>query len=329
MSKPADNARKIAIAVFDDFQSLDAIGPAEVFWTAGRLSGEPYDVKIVAAHAGTVTTGSGLRIEPHGTLRGLRGPIDTLVVAGGPGTFEAERDDALIRGIESLASRSRRVTSVCSGSFLLAKAGLLDGRRATTHWSACDLMARRYPSIEVERDSIFVRDGDVWTSAGVTAGMDLALALVEEDLGRETALEVARWLVLFVQRPGGQSQFSAQLQAQAAEHEPVRELQGWIADHLDRDLSVDALARRANMSPRNFARVFRREVGMTPAAYVEALRVESAQRQLETTKAGFDAIARRCGFGTTDTMRRAFQRRLGVKPGDYRARFRPALERVA
>jgi transcriptional regulator GlxA family with amidase domain len=190
-------------------------------------------------------------------------------------------------------------------------------------------MERRYPLIDVERDSIFVRDGDLWTSAGVTAGMDLALALVEQDLGREVALDVARWLVLFVQRPGGQSQFSAQLQGQAAEHEPVRELQGWIADHLAADLSVDALARRANMSPRNFARVFRREVGMTPAAYVEAVRVESAQRELETTKSGFDAIARRCGFGTTDTMRRAFQRRLGVKPGDYRARFRPALERVA
>jgi transcriptional regulator GlxA family with amidase domain len=328
MSRP-DDTRTIAITVFDAFQSLDAVGPAEVFWTAGRLSGEPYEVKIVAAHAGTVTTGSGLRIEPHGTLQGLRGPIDTLIVAGGFGTVEAERDDTLIRGVRQAATRSRRIASVCTGSFILARAGLLDGRRATTHWASCELLATRHPSIEVESDSIFVRDGDVWTSAGVTAGMDLALAMVEADLGRELALDVARWLVLFVQRPGGQSQFSAQLSAQAAEHEPVRDLQTWIADNLGADLTVDALAQRANMSPRNFARVFRREVGMTPAAYVEALRVERAQRELETTKAALDTIARRCGFGSTDTMRRAFRRKVGISPIDYRARFRPALERVA
>lgn len=321
--------KKVVIVVYPGVQALDLAGPTEVFWAAGQIARRPYDLTIAASKAETFSTTSGLLIKPHRTLRGLRGPIDTLLVAGGIGTAEAERDQSLIRGVRQAAGRSRRVASVCTGSLILARAGLLDGRRATTHWASCEQLATRYPSIEVERDAIFVRDGDLWTSAGVTAGMDLALAMVEEDLGREVALEVARWLVLYVQRPGGQSQFSVQLAAQSSEYEPVRELQGWIADHLGGDLSVDALARRANMSPRNFARVFRREVGMTPAAYVETARVESAQRELETTKAGFDAIARRCGFGTTDTMRRAFQRRLGVKPGDYRARFRPALERVA
>jgi transcriptional regulator GlxA family with amidase domain len=183
--------------------------------------------------------------------------------------------------------------------------------------------------IDVDHDSIFVRDGDVWTSAGVTAGMDLALAMVEEDLGRAVALQTARWLVLYVQRPGGQAQFSAQLAAQLAEHEPIREVQAWVAENADSDLSVEALAARAAMSTRNFARVFRREVGMTPAAYVEAVRVERAQRELEGTRASVDSIARRCGFGTPETMRRAFNRRLGLGPTEYRARFRPALDRAA
>jgi transcriptional regulator GlxA family with amidase domain len=274
-------------------------------------------------------TSSGISLVPARTLRGVRGELDTLLVAGGAGVARAERDEALIRWLRAAASRSRRVASVCTGAFLLARAGLLDGRRATTHWASCAELARRYPATDVQHDAIFVRDADVWSSAGVTAGMDLALALVEEDAGREVALEVARWLVLFVQRPGGQSQFSVQLAAQTAERDPVRELQAWIAEHPDRDLSVAALAARTCMSARNFARVFHREVGMTPAAYVQAVRVERAQRELEATTATIDQIARRCGFGTPETMRRAFQRRLGVGPGDYRARFRPALERVA
>jgi transcriptional regulator GlxA family with amidase domain len=198
---------------------------------------------------------------------------------------------------------------------------LLEGRRATTHWASCETLAERYPAVAVERDPIFVRDGNIYTSAGVTAGMDLALALVEEDLGRRTALEVARWLVLFVKRPGGQSQFSSQLAAQAADREPLRELQEWIAGHLDADLSVPALARRAHMSERNFARAFRRELGMTPGAYVEVARVEAARIALETTAAPVEAVARDAGFGTVETMRRAFHRRLGVGPAAYRARF--------
>ncbi|MSO40876.1 MAG: GlxA family transcriptional regulator [Solirubrobacterales bacterium] len=329
MPQSSKDARRVVIVAFPGIQTLDVTGPMEVFWLAGQIAREPYEVEVVAREPGPIVTGSGLRIEPHRTLRGTRGPIDTLLVAGGTGVREAENDEALIRWLRSAAKRSRRVTSVCSGAFLLARAGLLDGRRATTHWSSCELLQRRYPSVEVDSDAIFVRDGDVWTSAGVTSGMDLALALVEEDLGRATALEVARWLVLFVKRPGGQSQFSVQLSAQAAESEPLRDLQSWVGDNLDADLSVEALAGRTAMSPRNFARVFRRELGITPAAYVEAVRVERAQSELEGSRAPIDSIARRCGFGSPETMRRAFQRRLGVGLGDYRERFRPALERVA
>jgi len=222
--------------------------------------------------------------------------------------------------LRATAPRARRVASVCTGAFLLARAGLLDGRRATTHWAWCEELARRFPQVAVERDPIFVADGNVRTSAGVTAGMDLALALVEEDLGPRAALEVARQLVLFVRRPGGQAQFSAGLAAQA-QHAPLRELQAWMADHLDADLGVEALAARAHMSPRSFARAFRRETATTPAAYVEALRVERARLLLETTPAAVTEVARACGFGTVETLRRAFARRLGVAPAAYRSRF--------
>ncbi|MCW2968399.1 MAG: cdhR, partial [Solirubrobacteraceae bacterium] len=201
------------------------------------------------------------------------------------------------------------------------RAGLLDGRRATTHWASCERLARRHPAVSVQTDPIFVRDGNVSTSAGVTAGMDLALALVEEDLGPEVALKVARQLVLFARRPGGQAQFSVQLAAQAASPGPLRDLQAWIAEHLDADLSVTALADRAHMSSRTLARTFARETGMTPAAYVEAARVEHARGRLESGRGSLASVARGCGFGTPETMRRAFHRRLGVAPADYRTRF--------
>lgn len=315
--------------IFPGFLALDAIGPGDVFTTAGMISGRPYEVITTARSAEPVRSAGGLRVLPDRPMRGVRGEIDTLIVVGGPGTAQAVEDVPLIAGITSLAARARRVTSVCTGALLLARAGLLDGRRATTHWSACDELARRNPAVSVERNPIFVRDGDVWTSAGVTAGMDLALALVEDDLGRSVALETARMLVLYVQRPGGQSQFSAQLSAQFAESTPIREIQSWVVENPAGDLTVEALAGRACMSARNFSRVFGREVGMTPAAYVEAVRVERAQCDLETTRASLESIARRCGFGTPDTLRRAFHRRLGVGPSEYRARFRPALDRVA
>ena len=322
----ASDRRRVVFVAFDRLQALDLVGPVEVFSLASRLFGEPYSIEVVAPGGAELSTSSGLRLVPHGSLAGCRGAIDTLVVVGGEGVVGALEDEALVRWVGRAAGRTRRVASVCNGAFVLAAAGLLADRRATTHWAACAALKQRHPDVALEPDSIFVKDGDVYTSAGVTAGMDLSLALVEEDLGRKAALEVARWLVLFLKRPGGQSQFSAQLAAQVAEREPLRDLQAWIADHLDADLSVPALAERACMSPRNFARAFRREVGMTPAAYVEAARVEAARIALDGTQEPIDAVARRCGFGTIETMRRAFHRRLGVGPGGYRDRFRGLLD---
>jgi transcriptional regulator GlxA family with amidase domain len=328
---PLEDSRRIVLVAFDRLQALDLVGPAEVFSIASRLGAGAYTTEVVAGAKQEIATSSGLRLRPDRTLGACRGPIDTLVVVGGEGVPAALRDARLVGWIGRAAARSRRVASVCNGAFLLARAGLLDGRRATTHWAACEALARRHPEIEVEPDAIFVKDGDVYSSAGVTAGMDLSLALVEQDLGREAALEVARWLVLFLKRPGGQSQFSAQLSAQIAEREPLKELQAWIADNLGADLAVPALAERACMSPRNFARAFRREVGVTPAAYVEAARVEAARVALDGTHEPIDSVARRCGFGTVETMRRAFHRRLGVGPSSYRERFRALLadERAA
>jgi transcriptional regulator GlxA family with amidase domain len=315
--------RKIVIVAFPGVQTLDVTGPAEVFSTADRLrDGGEYAVEVVASAPGPLTAGSGLQLVPNRTLPGVRGPIDTLLVAGGTGVAEAEDDERLIRWLRAAAPRARRVASVCTGAFLLARAGLLDRRRATTHWASCGGLQQRYPQVEVDRAPIFVHDDGVYTSAGVTAGIDLALALVEEDLGAAAARDAARWLVLFLRRPGDQAQFSAQRSWQPAEHEPLRELQGWIAGNLTADLSVAALAGRAFMSPRNFARAFRREVGMTPAAYVESVRLERARAELEAGEASVDAIAAICGFGTVETMRRAFQRRFNVNPAAYRSRFR-------
>jgi transcriptional regulator GlxA family with amidase domain len=296
-------------------------GPAEVLRAASKIHPPGYDVTVVAPEEGPLET-STVALAPDASISACSWAIDTLIVAGGAGTRRAEEDERLIDWIGAAAKRSRRVASVCTGAFLLAKAGLLDGRRATTHWASCADLAQRYPAVTVEPDPIFVRDGHVATSAGVTAGMDLALALVEEDLGRDVALDAARWLVLFLKRPGGQSQFSAQLAAQSADRPPLRELQAWIPDHLDEDLSVPALASRACMSERNFARAFRRETGVTPAAYVEAARVESARIALETGGLPVENVARQAGFGTVETMRRAFRRRVGVSPVDYRSRFR-------
>jgi transcriptional regulator GlxA family with amidase domain len=314
--------RRVVIVAFPKVQTLDVNGPAEVFSTATQLSEKGgYSVEVVTARPGPLPTSS-VALYPDRTIEQCKGPIDTLVVAGGRGVQAAVEDEQLVDWIRSAARRSRRVTSVCTGAFLLAKAGLLDGRRATTHWASCALLADRFPEIQVEADPIFVRDGNVTTSAGVTSGMDLALALVEEDLGREVALETARWLVVFVKRPGGQAQFSAQLEAQMADRQPLRELQEWLPDNLDEDLSVPALAKRASMSERHFARAFRDETGMTPAAYVEAARIERARIFLDSGDLPVETIARQTGFGTVETMRRAFRRRVGVSPAGYRSRFR-------
>ena len=315
-----DPTRRVVLVAFDDLQALDLTGPNEVFSIANRIRKGAYEVEIVAPTR-SFTSWSGVRIEAHNTIGACRGPIDTLMVAGGDGIRAAQEDERLVAWIRRAAGRSRRVTSVCTGAFLLARAGLLDGHEATTHWSECHELERLYPAVNVKSDPIFVRSGAVYTSAGVTAGIDLALALVEEDLGPKVARDVARWLVLFLRRPGGQSQFSAALAGQRAAREPLRDVQAWMVDHLDEDLSVPALSERAYMSPRNFARAFKREVGMTPGAYVETLRVERARALLETGDESVEQVALRCGFGTVETMRRVFRRRLGVSPGDYRERF--------
>ena len=320
------------MVAFADAQIIDITGPLEVFGRAARWLTEErgrrtpaYTVEIVASKAGPFATSSGIRLIADHAIADLRGPIDTLMVAGGRGVAYALRDRALIDWLRNSPRRTRRLCSVCTGAFLLAEAGLLDGLRATTHWRQCDRLAARYPGVSVETDPIFVRAGKIFTSAGVTAGIDLALALVEEDHGRDVALAVARELVMFLRRPGGQSQFSVQLSTQQADREPIRELQRWIADHLGADLSVDALARRAAMSPRNFARVFTREVGVTPGEFVDNSRVEAARRRLEESADGVDSIASACGFGTRESMRRAFIRTLHVPPSAYRSRFHQKL----
>jgi len=322
----AQTKRRVVILAFPGVQPLDVIGPAEVFAGANALAGgDEYEVEVVAKEAEPIVVrGGGYSLAAKTTTARCRGRIDTLVVAGGMGVRAAENDRDLIRWIRSAARRSRRITSVCSGSFLLARAGLLEGRTVTTHWASTAELARRHPELTVDPKPIFVRDGNVWTSAGVTSGMDLSLALVEEDLGRPVAIEIARWLVLFLQRPGGQAQFSSHLRTQLAERRPLRELQSWIADNLDADLRVEALAERAAMSPRNFARFFRRETGMTPAAYVEVLRVERARQLLEDSSDPVDLVSAHCGFGTPETMRRAFARRVGASPAQYRSRFQRA-----
>jgi transcriptional regulator GlxA family with amidase domain len=311
----ADPVQRVAIFVFDGVQPLDAVGPHEVLRAGG------FAVELVSADGGPIRSASGLVLGVDRALTDVRAPLDTLLVAGGDGVGDAAADPEVLRHIRRIARRSRRVTSVCSGAFLLAAAGLLDGRRATTHWRHCAELAARYPAVTVDADPIFVRDGDVWTSAGVTAGMDLALALVEEDRGAEVALAIARRLVMYVQRPGGQAQFSAALRAQRADRDVLRDLQGWLPDHLDQDLAVDRLAERVAMSPRQFARSFAAEVGVTPGRYVEDLRVEAARRLLESTARGVDDIAGSCGFGTPETMRRAFLRSVRVPPSEYRRRF--------
>ncbi len=309
-------------------QILDVVGPLEVFSSAnpclqrmGRHAATPYRVDLVTQAGADVDTTSGISLRAHGALRDLRGPIDTLLVPGGEGVREAVLDRELTGWIARASKRCRRVASVCTGAYLLAEAGLLEGKRATTHWHACEDLARRYPQVDVDPDPIWVKDGEVYTAAGVTSGMDLALALVEEDHGRDVALTLARWMVLFLKRPGGQSQFSAELQSQLSEHEPLRELQAWILENLPHDLSVPTLARRVGMSPRNFARVFAREVGRTPARFVEHARVEAARRRLEDSGESVEQVAEGVGFGSAECMRRAFLRHVRVSPADYRNRF--------
>jgi transcriptional regulator GlxA family with amidase domain len=322
--------RHVAILAFPGVQSLDVTGPLEVLAGAQTLieasgrSERGYNVLILSRDGAPLRTSSGLTIVPHGDFAHTPPRLDTLIVAGGYGSREASADQATIEWIKHTSAGAQRTASVCTGAFLLASAGLLDGRRATTHWAAAAELARLYPAVRVDPEPIFLRDDDVWTSAGVTAGMDLALALVEEDLDRDAALMIARHLVLFLRRPGNQAQFSATLAAQEPLTEPLRDTRRYILENLGGDLSVEALARQAHMSARHFARSFTAETGVTPARHVESVRLEAARRALEDSVEPVAAVARACGFGTSETMRRAFLRALGVGPAEYRRRFHPA-----
>lgn len=313
---------RIIIATFDTAQILDVTGPLEVFSTASRfLPSVRYRTDVVTTHGGPVTASCGLEFASS-PIGEITGPVDTVMVAGGADMDTATGDEELLHHIRRLAENARRVTSVCSGAFVLAAAGLLDGRRATTHWAECDRLGNHYAGITVDADAIYVRDGNVWTSAGVTAGIDLAMALVADDHGRKAAAVVARQLVVYLQRSGGQAQYSALLAGQAADTAPVRDLLSWLPDHLTNDLSVAALARQINLSERQFTRIFKSEVGVTAADHVEAVRLDSACRLLETTNRTIAQIAKTCGFGTPETMHRTFRRRLNTTPGDYRHHFR-------
>lgn len=304
--------RSVLIVLFDEVQCLDVTGPLEVFAHAG------YRITTASLGGGMVRTSSGLRITPDEDLARTR-EYDLLLVPGGPGS---RRDNPeLATWLREHAARTRQLAAVCTGAYLLAAAGLLTGRRITTHWAHCAQLAERYPDIEVDPDPIFVRDGNIVTSAGVTAGIDLALVLVEDDLGRDAALGIARELVVFLRRPGNQAQFSAQLAAQVASREPLRDVQRWIADNPAADLSVETLAVRASLSPRQFARAFAAEVGVPPGRYVDRVRLESARRRLEDTADGVEETARACGYGTPEAMRRAFVKALGASPAEYRRRF--------
>ncbi|MFE3324371.1 GlxA family transcriptional regulator [Streptomyces sp. NPDC059176] len=313
--------RNVLIALFDGVQSLDVTGPLEVFAGANQCPAAPigYRIRTASLDGGPVRTSSGLTLVPDGVLRDEPGP-HTLIVPGGEGTLDP--DPALVDWLRASAPSAERLVSVCSGALVLAAAGLLDGHRATTHWSLCDRLARDHPDVEVDPEPIFVRDGRLATSAGVTAGIDLALALVEDDLGRDAALTIARHLVVFLRRPGNQSQFSVQIATQTAQRRPLREVQQWISEHPGGDLSVEALAARARLSPRQFARAFRAETGTTPGRYVERVRIEHARRLLEDTVEGVAEISRASGYGTPEAMRRAFVKTLGTAPAEYRRRFR-------
>jgi transcriptional regulator GlxA family with amidase domain len=314
--------RRIVFVIFDGFQPLDLVGPHEVFQQAGQ----GYACVVVAPEAGPVHARSGLPVHAAYGIADLDPDgVDTLIVAGGRGVDQARHDESLIAWIARAAAGARRVASVCSGAFLLAAAGLLGGRRVTTHWARARQLAEEFPDVRVDSDPIFIRDGRCWSSAGVTAGMDLALALVEEDLGREAALAVARSLVLFLRRPGDQSQFSTALWSRQPSSDPIRT--AVTAIHADPGArhGIADLAAQAGISPRHLQRRFTAELGIPPGAYVERVRMEAARRALSEGGDPVEAVARRCGFGSAETLRRTFHRHMGVAPSDYRDRFRSTV----
>ena len=318
----------VVFVVFDGLQPLDLVGPYEVFAGANAVEvahrrPPRYALSVVASGPTTVRSGSGLTFQVLDPLPDA--DVDTIVVVGGDGSRAAQADAALVGWLRTASPRARRTCSVCTGAFVLAAAGLLEGRRATTHWAAAPELQTAYPGVVVDPEPLFLTDGPVWTSAGVTAGMDLALALVEADLGPDVALTVARHMVLFQRRSGGQSQFTGEVWTDPPERQALRGLVQYIHTDPGADLRLPVLAERASMSVRHLQRVFTSEVGQSPSGYVTRVRVDAARRLLEHEPATVTQIARRCGFGTPETMRRAFQRHLGIAPDAYRDRFRPTL----
>ena len=319
------SVRRVAIVAFPGVTLLDISGPAQVFAELQEIERPTasYSLSYLSTSGGLVQTDVGMKIDtaPIGSV----GPhqIDTLVIPGGPGIWELRHDASLMNWIVEALPKARRIASVCLGAFVLAWTGALDGRRAATHWRYCPRLADGFPSIRVEPNAIFVKDGRVWSSAGVSAGIDLALAMIEEDFGHTTALDIARRLVVFLKRPGGQSQFSTVLAAQASDVEGrFSALHAWIIENITGDLKVETLAEKAGMSPRTFARAYASRTGMTPASSVEALRVETARLLLESSEiGGIVEVAQRAGFGDDERMRRAFIRHLGISPSEYRSRF--------
>ncbi len=310
--------------VYPGFKLLDLAGPLQVFNDAREpCGGAPaYRIAVVSLEGLPAESDTGLPVACDPARQWYRRPVHTLLVVGGEGVATASRDSRMITCVGRLQGRAQRVASVCTGAYLLAASGLLNGRRAVTHWEHCSDLAASYPQVQVESDPIFIKDGRTWTSAGVTAGIDMALAMVKEDLGRDPALSLARSLVTYMVRPGGQAQFSAALNRQVSDRsDRFGPLHAWLLGNLDRDLSVTTLAERANMSPRNFARIYRSQTGMTPAKAVEGLRAEAARALLEESDLQIGEIARLCGFGDDERMRRVFARALGVSPLDYRLRF--------
>jgi transcriptional regulator GlxA family with amidase domain len=322
VAKPA--RKSVAIIVPPKAQSLDVSGPLDAFLEANRYSsgGPVYEVKLVATGVCRTIRAGGMSLVADSSIFDEVGAIDTMLVAGTPDYAIAHTSTDLHAWLRRRAPRTRRYGSVCTGAFFLGAAGLLDGMNATTHWQHAAELAESFPAAKVVPDQIYVQDGALYTSAGVTAGIDLALKLIEDDHGRDLALTVARRLVVFLKRPGGQSQFSAHLAAQIADEGKIRTLQHWILDHLSHDLSLEALANRAAMSVRNLTRVFHDETGITPADFVEMARVDAARRLLEESETPLQRVASRCGFASPDTMRRAFLRRINTGPSDYRDRFR-------
>ncbi len=314
---------RIAILAFPGVQLLDVVGPADVFSEAARQLGKPhaYSVEVIGIEAGWIKSSCGLRLAVDATVTTQRGRIDTLLIAGSPKIEDMAGDERLNRWLQRQSVRARRYGSVCTGAFVLGAAGLLDCKRVATHWNVAARLAADYPQASVEADAIYVQDGNLFTSAGVTAGMDLALAMVEQDHGRELALRVARELVMFLKRPGGQSQFSAHLAAQTSQRSSLRDLQDHVLANLKDDLSVPALAALAGMSERSFARTFRSETGTTPAEFVEKARIDAARRLAEETDLPAKRLADAVGYANVDGFRRAFGRRLGVSLVEYRRRF--------